>query len=89
MATRFRFFSSSPHRVRARRRLARLATVGVAASAVVAGSATGVLAAPYSPPDAQVAVDESLQPILHGVATAAGWGSESLKFYARTPGAAS
>lgn len=70
-------------------RLGRSVTVGVAAAAVVAGSATGVLAAPYSPPDVEVAVDDSLQPILHGEATATGSGTESMKFYARTVGASS
>ncbi len=55
--------------------------------AVVAGSATGVLAAPASPPTAAVAVSEALAPVLRGAATAAGTGSESLRFYARTVGA--
>lgn len=70
-----------------RRGAARTFTVGIAAAAVVAGSATGVLAAPYSPPDAEVAVSESLRPVLHGRATATGSGSQSMTFYARTPGA--
>ncbi|TQN35374.1 YD repeat-containing protein, partial [Blastococcus colisei] len=59
----------------------------VAAAAVVAGSATGVLAAPASAPVASVAMNESLTPVLRGEATAAGTGSESIRFWARTVGA--
>lgn len=63
--------------------------VAAVASAVVAGSATGVLAAPAGPPTAQVAVSESLTPVLYGGATATGSGAESIRFSARTVGAAS
>jgi YD repeat-containing protein len=63
--------------------------VTAAAAAVVAGSATGVLAAPASPPTAEVAVAETLTPVLHGKATAAGSGTQSIHFYARTVGATS
>ncbi|RZU33972.1 RHS repeat-associated protein [Blastococcus saxobsidens] len=54
---------------------------------MVAGSATGVLAAPASAPSAKVAVSELLAPVLHGKATAAGSGSQSIRFSARTVGA--
>ncbi len=60
--------------------------VTAVASAVVAGSATGVLAAPASAPSASVAVAESLAPVLYGKATAAGSGTESIRFSARTVG---
>jgi RHS repeat-associated protein len=63
--------------------------VGVVASAVVAGSATGVLAAPASAPLAEVAVSELLAPVLHGKATAAGAGNQRITFSARTVGAGS
>lgn len=63
-------------------------TVGAVATAVVAGSATGVLAAPASAPTASVVMNESLTPVLRGEATAAGTGTESLRFSARTVGAA-
>lgn len=69
-----------------RRHLTRLLTVGIAASAVVLGQATGVLAAPTSAPLAEVAVSETLQPVLHGKATATGSGTQSLTFSARTVG---
>lgn len=62
-------------------------TIGVVAAAVVAGSATGVLAAPVSAPEAKVAVSDTLAPVLYGKATAAGTGTESLRFAARTVGA--
>ncbi|MDK3258651.1 hypothetical protein [Blastococcus capsensis] len=72
------------------RRLGRTVTVTVtvAAAAVVAGSATGVLAAPASAPVAEVVVNESLQPVLHGQATATGTGAQSITFSARTVGSA-
>ena len=63
--------------------------VGAVAAAVVTGSATGVLAAPASAPLAEVSISESLTPVLHGKATAAGSGSQSIRFSARTVGAAS
>ncbi|SMO84560.1 RHS repeat-associated core domain-containing protein [Geodermatophilus aquaeductus] len=56
-------------------------------TAVVAGSATGVLAAPYSAPTAEVANSWSLAPVLVGEATAPGSGTQSLRFSARTKGA--
>ncbi len=64
-------------------------TVGAITTAVVAGSATGVLAAPASAPVAEVAVDQTLAPVLHGKATAAGSGTQSIRFSARTVGATS
>jgi RHS repeat-associated protein len=67
----------------------RSVTVVAAASAVVVGSATGVLAAPASAPTAEVTVAESLTPVLHGKATSAGTGTQSIHFYARTVGATS
>jgi RHS repeat-associated protein len=54
---------------------------------VVAGSATGVLAAPASAPHAEVAISQSLAPVLYGKATAAGSGTQSIRFSARTAGA--
>ena len=56
-------------------------------TAVVAGSATGVLAAPASAPHAEVAISHSLAPVLYGKATAAGSGTQSIRFSARTAGA--
>ena len=53
------------------------------------GTASGVLAAPASAPSASVAVAELLAPVLHGKATAAGSGTESLQFSARTVGSTS
>lgn len=62
-------------------------TVGAAATAVVAGSATGVLATPSSAPLAELAVSEVFAPVLHGKAAAAGSGAQSIRFSARTVGA--
>jgi hypothetical protein len=63
--------------------------VGLAAAALVVGSASGVLAAPASAPTARVAVSEVLAPVLYGKATAGGSGAESIHFSARTVGAGS
>ncbi|RFU19084.1 RHS repeat-associated core domain-containing protein [Geodermatophilus marinus] len=75
--------------VRLPRAVARAAVVGGLATAVVAGSVTGVLAAPAYAPTAGVAVKELLAPVLVGVANAPGTGAESIHFSARTIGAGS
>lgn len=78
----------SPSTLR-RRRFAvvrRALTVASVATAVTIGSASAVLAAPASAPVAEVTVSESLQPVLHGKATAAGSGAQRIAFYARTVG---
>ena len=54
---------------------------------MVAGQATGVLAAPASAPSVSVAINETLQPVLKAAATTGGSGAQSVKFFARTPGA--
>lgn len=79
-------FAAPRRAVQHRRRLGRFVTVGVAAAALVAGQATGVLAAPATAPLAEVRVNETLQPVLYGEATAAGTGAESIRFWARTVG---
>ncbi len=71
------------------RALRRSLTVGAVATAVVAGSTTGVLAAPYSAPTAEVANSWLLAPVLRGEATSPGSGSQSIRFSARTVGATS
>ncbi|MQA36026.1 RHS repeat-associated core domain-containing protein [Modestobacter roseus] len=55
-------------------------------SALVMGGASGVLAAPVSPPEVSPAFTESLQPVLRAATTTAGTGAASLKFFARTVG---
>ena len=71
---------------RPRARMARAATVGAVATAVVIGQASGALAAPASGPTVTEVVSQTLTPVLKASATAAGTGAQSLKFYARTPG---
>jgi RHS repeat-associated protein len=60
--------------------------VGVAAAVVVVGQMSAALATPATAPSVEVAVNETVQPVLHGTSTDAGTGSHSMHFYARTVG---
>lgn len=77
--------SSRGRRRVVRRRVGRSAVVGIAAATVVLVQAGVAFAAPGTP-TAEVAISQSLTPLLHGASHGAS-GSDTLHFYARTSGA--